>query len=234
MAACLPHRPLRGAGDIRKPKSILVSPSLDRWPGFGSGTRLFVFKTQRLAVIARFLRPACRAAACRYGAPTALCCAHDRLLLGQRATPSICLAGERSSCAAAPLRTFPAGMHTHVPRAAASEARLYLYAARGRIPPLKIFLSCFVGLRYSFICLLFPSSSDCDGRLNDQATHRIDASAPSCLASHRIRSDCWWCRPLGLDLALALILTAFQSLNIRPQALHDNGPPSSLRHTSRL
>lgn len=137
----LPHRPLLGAGDILKPKSSLVSLSLDRWPGFGSGTRLFVFKTQRLAVIARFLRPAGRAAACRYGSLTELRCAHDRLLLGQRATPSICLAGERSSCAAAPLRTFPAGMHTHVPRAAASEARLYSYAARGHIPLSDILLS---------------------------------------------------------------------------------------------
>jgi hypothetical protein len=45
ISARLPHRPLLGAGDIRK--STLVSLSLDRWPGFGSGTRRFVFKMQR-------------------------------------------------------------------------------------------------------------------------------------------------------------------------------------------
>lgn len=189
MAACLPHRPLLGAGDIRKPKSILVSLSLDRWPGFGSGTRLFVFKTQRLAVIARFLRPACRAAACRYGSLTELCCAHDRLLLGQRATPSVCLAGERSSCAAAPLRTFPAGMHTHVPRAAASEARLYLYAARGHIhiPPLKIFVFCRVAIYFHlFISSLRQRLPRAPHRPSN-TPHRRISSVLSRLTSNLIR-----------------------------------------------
>lgn len=152
--------------------------------------------------------------------PVAAPTGHAQHLLGGRAL---------ASCAALHCGRFQlACTHTHVPRAAASEAA-FIFMQPGL--PLAIPCFFFVRLRYilSFVYFILPSS-DCDGRLTDQKHHsphpRSRVSRLGLIRSDLICLLVVQAAGLGSDSN-----TAFQSLK---QHLHDNGPSSSLRHTSRL